>query len=161
MAARPSGAERRNVVRMPDAKKPKPANIGRDVFCVAKMALAQSSTRLSIGRERARIARTRLVRETSVSSYAPPPKKSETTKWLRKKRPIPAQIERAPMETAFLMKMRLNSRLSPAVAAAESAGNAAVAKATPMTVSAVLWNRSALVQEVAEPGARLDVRNPK
>ncbi len=59
------------------------------------------------------------------------------------------------------MKTLLKALLSPTDAAAERAGNAAVAKANPATLSPTLWKLRAKVNELADPGARVEASEAK
>ncbi len=53
-------------------------------------------------------------------------------------------------------KVRMKAGRSPATAAAERSGNAAIAKDAPNRLTGTLWKLWAKLIELTEPGSRLD-----
>ena len=96
-----------------------------------------------------------VILEASVSSNAPPLNRPAMNPASRA-RPSAARLEKNPIEIRLVRKSLLKARLSPAAAAAERAGKAARAKATPITLSAVLWKSWAYETDVVDPGASVD-----
>ncbi len=54
-------------------------------------------------------------------------------------RAMAAQVAKAPIAARFVPSTRPNARRSPAAAAADSAGNAATAKDSPIRLTGMLW----------------------
>ena len=81
-----------------------------------------------------------------------PPNRNRTTA---------AAVEKNAMVARFVPKTRLKARRSPRAAAADIAGNAAIANDAPIRLTGTLWKLRAKLTELTEPGARVEARAVK
>ncbi len=109
----------------------------------------------------AKTTRTAVVRSMSASSKAPPPRKRRITRPPTTTMPMAAPTVSTAMMPRVRAKTRLKAARSPAAAATDITGKAAMANDAPMRLTGTLWKLRAKLTELTDPASRLEARATK